>query len=254
MLAIVDPRSGEVREVPTGGMPHGLAVADGVLYVSDRERDAVRRFFVATWVELAPLPSGHWPHAVVATADGVAVANAGDSKLTLSMSSPSNSADPMLAGSNVVLRTSALPETIASAADGRIATAGALGDSVDVFDRDGARVFQREVGGRPVRVGFSTNGRTIAAALSASREVAFIDDGGDVRHVSVGGMPDGLFFDQSSGRWFVSDLTAPRVTVVDPVRGRVEAVYDFEGMSFGAIIQLSTRGEVGGLSCRVVRQ
>lgn len=83
LLAVVEIETGEVRAVATGGAPHGLAVAGGVLYVTDREQDLVRRFLVTTWIELDPVPAGHWPHAVVATSAGVAVANAGDSTLSL---------------------------------------------------------------------------------------------------------------------------------------------------------------------------
>lgn len=127
------------------------------------------------------------------------------------------------------------------------------------------RLLSRAVGGRPVRVSFSADGRTVAAALSAAREVAFVSvapdappgagAGGsiDVRRVTVGGMPDGLLFAGAGGRWYVSDLTAPRLSIVDPVRGRVDAVYTFEGSSAGAIVQLAYGGRVGGLVCQVVR-
>ena len=54
--------------VELGGLPHGLALLDGTLYVTDRSVGEVRRLRIGDrggeWTELTPLHGGAWPHAV----------------------------------------------------------------------------------------------------------------------------------------------------------------------------------------------
>jgi DNA-binding beta-propeller fold protein YncE len=139
----------------------------------------------------------------------------------------------------------------------RVATAGAIGDAVAVYNADGARQWQTTVPGRPVRVAFSPDGATIAAALSADGAVALLDRHGRSRRVAVGGLPDGLLFDPSSEVLYVSDLDAGRVTAVNVRSGRVQAVYEAPGgmiASSGALLAVAHQRVFGGLACPIVRQ
>ena len=224
-LAVVTPASGHVEMLAIGGIPHGLAVDAGpsgeqTLYVTDRSRDLVRGLRVADWSEGRPLPSGALPHSVEVLAGGMlAVANAGDSTLQLG---------------GRVLAVAALPESVA-AASGRVAVAAAHGGTVEVFDPSGTPLARTEVGGRPVRVVFDPEGAWLAAALSASGEVALIDRGGAVRRVHVGGVPDGLAF-TADGRWLlVGDLFGGSLAVVDAAAGALHARIA-AGDSAGAVL------------------
>lgn len=239
-LALVDVSTAVVESIAVGGLPHGLVVHDGVLEFTDRDRDQVRRLRIADWAELDPIPSGHWPHALAALPQGgLVVANAGDDSLTM-------------AGRTVAV--SALPETVAVSPTGdRIATAGAVGDTVELLNADGVVRARSEVSGRPVRVVFDASGDSVAVALSASAAVALVDAGGDVRRVAVGGLPDGLAFDPAGHLLYVSDLSAGRLTAVDASSGRIEAVYR-GGVSTGALLFVPPRGQVGGLPSPLVRQ
>ena len=205
-VALVDPVTGEVRALHVGGTPHGLAVGAGMLHVTDRAVNAVRRFSLATWQEETPVASGAWPHIIAARPDGsLAIANAADDSLSL--------------GDRVV-PVSHVPESIAVAADGRVATAGSVGGVLHVFDAGGALLEQHQVGGRPVRLLYDPRGETLAAALSADGAVAILE-GGVVRRVAVGGVPDGLAF-SPDGRWlYVADMFGGTVSIVEVARGRV---------------------------------
>ena len=229
LLALLDPASGalELREV--GGLPHGLALRGEVLHVTDRSRDAVRRFRLgvgplADAEELAALPSGHWPHAVALLPDGtVVVAAAADGTLWLG---------------GRALPVSALPETVALSADGTIlATAGALGGEPELLGEGGELLARHALGGRPVRAIFGPGDRWLAVALSASGEVALVDARaapgapGAVRRVAGGGIPDGL---AAAGGWLLlaGDLLGGRVTLIDVASGTaIAAVEAAEGAS-----------------------
>ncbi len=221
-LVVVDLASGDVERIETGGLPHGLALDGTTLYVTDRAVDGIRRFDTGDWSEREPIESGAWPHAVAVLPDGaLAVANA--------------SASTLLIGEHE-RAVSELPETIALAPDGTaVATAGARGGAVEVYDLDGSSLLRIAIGGRPVRVAYAPDGRLIAAALSAGAGVALIDADGAVAHVAVSGVPDGLVF-SPDGRWlFVGDVYAGVVTVIDVERGAV--AYSFElGRSAGAML------------------
>lgn len=230
-LAVVDLRRepARVEHVELGGLPHGLALVGSMLYVTDRSLDALRRIDVsdpdvARWRELEPLAAGRWPHSVVALPNGgLAVAAARDSTLSI--------------GSHV-LPVSELPETVAVATgSGDVATAGALGGSVEVFDAAGRPRWSAAVGGRPVRVVFAPNGVTVAAALSAAHTVAFVSADGAHRVVAVGGAPDGLAFDASGRFLYVGDLAFGRVSVIDVDAGVVRARFELGG-SAGALLLL----------------
>lgn len=199
-IALVDPRSGDVQSLRVGGTPHGLAVTADSLYVTDRSVNAVRRFSLATWVEGPSIASGAWPHTVEARPDGsLAIANAADDTLTLG--------DRAVAVSHV-------PESIAIASDGRVATAGAVGGALEVFDPTGTLVERHEVGGRPVRLLYDPRGTVLAASLSADGAIALVARD-EVRRVAVGGVPDGLAF-SPDGRWlYVGDMYGGAVSVVD---------------------------------------
>ena len=121
-----------------------------------------------------------------------------------------------------------IPETVAVSADGtRIATAGALGDAVEVFDPAGNILLRADTAGRPVRVAFGPDG-TIAAALSAEGAVALVDARGRFRRVTVGGMPDGLLFDGDGQVLYVSDLETGRLMAhLEFVTG-VEEIFDVQ--------------------------
>jgi hypothetical protein len=240
VLAVVNLETGGIETIEVRGYPHGLLVRDGLLLFTDRDRDELRRLRLDDWSELSPLAAGHWPHAVAALAGGdLVVANAADDTLTLGPR---------------VIAVSAMPETVAVRAGGdRVATAGAMGDSVEVRGADGALLVWADVGGRPVRVAFDPRGERVAAALSATGSVAIVEADGSVRRVEVGGMPDGLCFD-FSGRLYVSDLTVGRLTAVDVDAGQIEAVYTGAGLSTGAMLRVSPPAALGGLPSPLMRQ
>ena len=240
-LAVVDIGTGAVEVVTLGGVPHGLAIHDGVLHVTDRDRGLVRRLRLDTWSEDAPTEAGVWPHAVaVLPGGGLAVADAATSTLRID---------------GRARATSELPETVAVSPDGaRIATAGALGDAVEVFDREGTLLMRVAVGGRPVRVAFSPAGDQLAVALSSQGAIALLDSRGGVRRVEVGGLPDGLLYDGDV--LYAGDLSVGRLAVIDPRAARVvdALVAGSEVRSTGTMLALPHRGVVAGLVCPVVRQ
>jgi len=206
-LAVVDVTLGAVETVETGGFPHGLAYLDGTLLVTDRAIDATRHFDIKTWRESGAVAAGSTPHAVAAGPNYVAVASAGDDTLRID---------------GRALPVSALPETVAVSPDGlRLAVAGAFGGRVQVFASDGASLLDVPLGDRPVRAVFSPDGRSLAVALSASGEVALVDEAGSVRRVATGGVPDGLAFDAGGTRLFVSDMAGGHVSLVELASGRV---------------------------------
>lgn len=213
-LALVDLATDAITTLDVGGLPHGLALRDGVLYATDRASGTLRRWRTADWSELTPSPAGAAPHAVALRADGSAVvADAAASTLRLGAHTHD---------------TGALPETVAiDPADGRIAVAAAHGGDVALFDAAGGRVRSVALGGRPVRALFGPGG-TLAVALSADGTVALIDANGGVRHVQVGGTPDGLAFD-ASGRWlYASDLHG-RLALVDVAAAHLHGVVEIGG-------------------------
>lgn len=240
-LAVVDLASGAVEVVALGGVPHGLALRDGVLHVTDREHGTVRRLRLDDWIEESAVEAGIWPHAVeVLPGGGLVVADAATSTLRIG---------------GRVLATSELPETVAISRDGtRIATAGAYGDSVEVFAVDGTLLMRTAVGGRPVRVAFSPVGDQLAVALSAQGVVSLLDGQGVVRRVEVGGLPDGLRYDGDT--LYAGDLSAGRLTAIDARTARVTAVMraNSEVRSTGTMLMLAHRGAVAGLVCPLVRQ
>ncbi len=210
-LAFVDLETGAVETRVVEGVPHGLAFdhARGLLLVTDRAAGTVRRFTLDPWHEVEPLPAPDWPHAVGVTSTGsVVVALAGADAISID---------------GRAIAAPALPETVALASDGRIATAGADDGVVAVTAADGTRIETVEVGGRPVRVAFDASGRRLGGALSATGAVAVIE-GGQVRHIPVAGVPDGIVF-SSDGRWlYASDVFGGAVSVVDVEAGAVVAV------------------------------
>lgn len=233
VIAFVDLDTGGVEALTTGGLPHGLAVQrtreGDRLLVTDRDRDAVRRFVIggapSTWREVEAIPTSGWPHAVVVRADGaVAVARASAAMLSLD-------------GRDVPV--SVLPETVALSPDGaRIATAGATGGAVHVVGWDGSFDVEAQVGGRPVRTVFSPDGSLVAAALSASSSVALVDRAGGVRTVAVAGTPDGLAFSSDGARLYAADMAGGRVTVIEVATGRALAVMPV-GRSAGSLMVLA---------------
>ena len=224
-LAVVDLDQGSVEIIEVGGLPHGLAVSDGLLYVTDRSIGAVRRLRVDGWAELSPLPAGAAPHAVRALPGGeLVIVSAGDDAVRIG---------------DRLLRVSALPETVALSPDGAfVATASALGGDLDLFAVDGTLLMHVALGGRPVRVVFSPSGGQIAVALSANAAVALVDMRGAVRTVPVPGVPDGLAFDATGRFLFVSDLTQGGVSVIDLAAGRVTGRIA-AGESAGALLALA---------------
>ena len=202
-LAIADLDRSTVETIPIGGTPHGLALDGDVLLVTDRATDAVRRFEIEGWRELTPVATGRWPHAVEVGADGrVAVAAALDDAIWLG---------------EELLPVSTLPETLDVSRHGLIATAGATGGMLHLFDQSGAQKWQVFLGGRPVRVQFAPDGLSIAVALSATGEVALVDLEARVRRTPVAGVPDGLAFDLAGERLYVSDVVGGAVTVLNAV-------------------------------------
>ena len=118
------------------------------------------------------------------------------------------------------LPVSHVPESVAVAADGRVATAGSVGGTLHVFDASGAPTARYDLGGRPVRLLYDPRGGVLAAALSADGTVALLEREA-VRRVVVGGVPDGLAF-SADGRWlYVADVFEGAVSVVDVHRSRV---------------------------------
>lgn len=223
-LALIDLDSGRIETVEVGGTPHGLALDGETLLVTDRATSQIRRFALQGWTELAPIETGVWPHAVAPLPDGrLAVAEAGPSTLSIGA---------------VVIPVSELPETVALDPSGTIiATAGALGGELQLFDVGGSPRLEVALGGRPVRVLFSPDGGTVAVALSAAHEVALVDLDGSVRRVAVSGVPDGLAFSSDGERLYVSDLYGGALTVIDTATGLVAAAF-VVGESTGALLTL----------------
>ena len=222
-LAVVDVSSGAVEEIAVGGVPHGLAVHDGVAFVTDRSANVVRRFEIEGWRELSPVATGATPHAVAVLPDGGLVVT---------------SADPgsvNLDGLDIAVGE--MTETVAVREDGAVATAAATAGAVMLIAPDGEIVGRWDVGGRPVRVAFSPDGATIAVALSAGHAVALIEGGG-VRHVTVEGVPDGLAFSSDGRVVYVSDVYGGAVTAVDVASSEVRAVLHGSA-STGALLVLS---------------
>ena len=172
-LAVVDIATGAVERIEIGGTPHGLAYMGGILLVTDRSRGAVRRFDVETWRELSTSPAGALPHAVAALPGGaLAVVDA---------------AGDMLRIGDLDVAVSARPESIAvDPVTGRIVVAGAFGGGLQVFTAQGDPLLDLAVGGRPVRVVFSPDGRRVAVALSGRGAIALVDLTGRIRSIEVG--------------------------------------------------------------------
>ncbi len=243
MLAIVDLETGAVETVELGGLPHGLALLDGTLYVTDRSVGEVRRLRIGDrpgeWTELTPLHGGVWPHAVgVMPPEGSDLAPGSGGVLVV----VSAGDDTLRIGEHAVA-VSALPESVALAPDARrVAVAAALGGVVDVVDAQGAPLMQVAVGGRPVRVLYGPSGgdggELLAVALSSGGAVALVGGDGSVRWVAVGGVPDGLAFDASGRFLLASDLSGGVVSVIDVVEARVSARFD-AGESAGALLTLA---------------
>ncbi len=223
-FALIDFDTGDIETIEVGGVPHGIALHGETLLVTDRATSQVRRFELAGWRELAPIETGRWPHAVAVLSDGrLAIAEAGPSTLSIG---------------DEPVPVSELPETVA-VDPGRtlIATAGALGGALQLFDAAGSVLLETALGGRPVRVVFSPDGGTIAVALSAAHEVALVDLDGGVRRVPVTGVPDGLAFARDGSRLYASDVYGGALTVIDPETGLATAVFAV-GESTGAILTL----------------
>lgn len=201
LLAVVNLDTAEVTEIAVGGTPHGLALEGSTLLVTDRATNQIRRFALDGWGELPATATGDWPHAIALTADGrLVVAAARDNALRFG---------------DRALPVSALPETVSVAADGAIATAGAVGGQFQLFDAHGDEELRVTLGGRPVRVLFSPDGQLVAVALSAAGAVALVDRSGEVRRVDVAGVPDGLVFDASGHQLYVSDVVGGAISIVD---------------------------------------
>ena len=222
-LALVDIDTGVVETVDVGGIPHGLALDGETLLVTDREADSVRRFVIDGWREVAPIPVDTWPHAVgVLPGGSLAVASAQHGTLMI--------------GGDVHV-TGPVTETLAISSDRtRVATASAFDGTVAVFSASGEFLEHYEVGGRPVRVLFSPDGRTLAVALSAAHAVVLLRDGSGKR-VLVEGVPDGLAFSADGGLVYVSDVFSGGVTAVDTDRSEVVAVLQV-GQGTGALLVL----------------
>ncbi len=219
-LAVADVDSGAVDVIEVGGVPHGLALDEGVVFVTDRSVDLVRRFELDGWRELPAIQTGAWPHAVaMAPGGGLAVASAGPGAVYLD---------------GVEVPVGETTETVAVRADGVVAAAAATEGVVALLSPEGDVLARWEVGGRPVRVAFSPDGETLAVALSAGHAVALITED-RVQHVAVEGVPDGLAFSSDGRVVYVSDVFGGTVTAVDVRSGDVRAVLR-GGESTGAIL------------------
>lgn len=218
-LVAVEVESGSIEVIEVGGLPHGLALDGGTVLVTDRSVDAVRRFTLDGWEELAPLEVGAWPHAVAVLPDGgVAVTSAEPGSVILD---------------GVEVHVGRTTETLAVRSDGAVATAAATDGTVMLLAPDGAVLGRWDVGGRPVRVAFSPDEATLAVALSAGHAVALIDTasvdvepgaGDAVRVARVEGVPDGLVFSSDGRVVYASDVYGGAVTAVDVASGGMRAV------------------------------
>lgn len=224
LLAVVDLGSGAVEVRDVGGLPHGLALAEGTLLVTDRSDSAVRRFALDPWRELDRVAVDEWPHAVAVLPDGrTAVASAVPGTLTIG---------------DISHLTGATTETVAVSPDGtQVATASAHDGVVSIFSPEGGLLGRYDVGGRPVRVAYAPDGDLLAVALSAGHAVAAIEDG-QVTALPVQGVPDGLAF-SSDGRWlYVSDVYSGTVTAVDVAERQAAAILRV-GEGTGALLALA---------------
>jgi DNA-binding beta-propeller fold protein YncE len=222
-IALVEVDTGTVEAHRTGGYPHGIDLYDETLYVTDRAAGAVRRFALDPWRELHPLPTGDWPHAVRVLPDGrIVVANALSDTLQIGVGHHP---------------ASALPETVAFSPDGRhIATAGAHGGHIEVFDLEGNRTARWHTGGKPVRVLYAPDG-ALAAALAAAGAVALISPQGQLSIIEVGGIPDGLAFSPDGTHLYVGDIHAGTLTTVEVRTGSI-TLTSRVGESVGALLTL----------------
>ena len=151
-----------------------------------------------------------------------------------------NAADDTLSIGDRTLSVSHVPESVAVAPDGRVATAGSVGGVVHIFDAAGTLISRTDVGGRPVRLLYDPSGRVLAVSLSAAGAVALLEQNfgqNEVRRVGGGGVPDGLAF-SSDGRWlYVGDITGGVVSVIDVQRSRVVQRFT-GGRTAGALLVL----------------
>lgn len=221
LLVAVDIDRATLEEIALGGIPHGLALDGDTVLVTDRDINQVRRFEIGSWRELAPVAVDRWPHAVAVTEAGslVVAAALGD---TLSVGEHAH-------------EVSALPETVSLAPDGAVATAGAQGGELHVFNPDGTEELQVFLGGRPVRVLFASDGQSIAVALSADAAVALVGRDGTIRRVAIPGVPDGLAFSTDGDRLYVSDVVGGGVAVIDVERAVLSDVWHV-GTATGALL------------------
>lgn len=215
-VALVELAGGRVDYLETGGLPHGLALDGDTLLVTDRAAAAIRRFDVTARAELAPVEGGALPHQLAIAGGALLVADASSDRLGL--------------GAFGSVAQSAVAESIALSADHtRVAVAGAGDGRVLVCGLDGSEVRLVQVGGRPVRLMFDPAGATLAAALSATGEVALIDREGAVRRIAVPGVPDGLAFNSDGRVLFVSDIAGGAVTAMEVTSGWTIARFDGGG-------------------------
>ncbi len=223
-VALVDLASDSVDYLDTGGLPHGLLLDEDVLLVTDRAAGAIRRIHLATGDELPSIPTGALPHQLAASGRQLLVADASSDTFTL-------------APGRAVWQPE-VTESLAVSPDGaRVAFAGALDGRVRVISQSEGEALDLAVGGRPVRLAYDHAGTTLAVALSAAGEVAFIDALGHARRVEVGGVPDGLAFDASGRLLYASDIAGGKVSVVDVEAGEVRTRFEV-GVTPGAMLYL----------------
>jgi hypothetical protein len=75
----------------------------------------------------------------------------------------------------------------------------------------------------PETVVVSSEGTRIASALFSAGAIWLVDGAGAVRRVAIGGLPDGLLYED--GTLYAGDLSTGRLSAIDPRVGRVIARY-----------------------------
>jgi YVTN family beta-propeller protein len=196
------------RQSLLAGEPHGIAVLDELVAVTQGRRGSVALLDHDGQL-LREVETGGEPHMVVAAAGRFYAVDAAGGRLL--------EIDP---ATGTVARQTAvgrLPESVAvQPGDAQLAVANARSRDLSLVERATLRETRRvPLDGAPVRVAYSPDGRTLAASLNDRGRVALLDAGGRQRAaVSVGDRPDGLAFSTDGRRLYVALVGERRVAVV----------------------------------------
>jgi YVTN family beta-propeller protein len=227
-VSLVNEGTAEVETAPVDGAPEGVAVGDGLLFVADRDEDAVR------WIE-APggneetIPVGLDPSGVAFSESSVWVANLGSGNV-------SRLIDAQVVGSIAV---GGEPYGVAIGAGSVWVTNGADGtvSRIDPTSGDvGAEIAQIPVGTQPR--GIAVNDEGVWVANTKDGTVTRIDPSSDkpVDDFEVGTLPRGVVV--AFGSVWVANGGSDSVTQLDAETGEEIQTLDVgpapEGIAAGS--------------------